>query len=200
MSVNTAGVKTESRESSKQKTEVQQIHGQLTCDRWCRSFHTRLLLCQLHSHQNLYTVQSEREHFRTLSEMYLLMLVVIMSKITGILKRGSQKLEKTTLVGWIIMIKHIVSGMEMNGENPAFIDLTKEQSKCTSRCSHCTHTVHQHLAQLFGSYKALGQLQRVGGPENIHRAHHHLRRFTWRHTGPQILYSWRSRRSSQKLI
>lgn len=42
-----------------------------------------------------------------------------------------------------------------------------------------THTVHQHLAELFGSYDGLGQFQRVGGPEDIHRGHRHLGGFTW---------------------
>lgn len=44
----------------------------------------------------------------------------------------------------------------------------------------CTHAVHQHLSEFLGAYDALRQLQRVGGSENIHRAHHHLRGFTWR--------------------
>lgn len=146
------------------RTKIKQIHSQLTCGRWYQSFHTTLWLCPPHSHQSLYTSHSETfvelETRRQCLKCYCYQL--LHPKI-------SETLESSTSEG----------GKQKNSTLWVSISHWFNQGQMWPWAG-CTHAVHQHLSEFLGAYDALRQLQRVGGSENIHRAHHHLRGFTWR--------------------
>ncbi len=102
---------------------------QQTCGRWCRSFHTRLWLCPLHSRQSPYTVSSEEERLRirnkeTFSKTPL--SSVTMSGIWGILK-ASKNNEKQNFDS-VNSHHSLVSAVELNDEYRAVTDLNEKQS------------------------------------------------------------------------
>lgn len=105
------------------RTKTQQFHSQLTCGRWCRSFHTRLWLCRLHSHQSLYTVQLERQSKVRFLEIQMLLLL-LRSKISGILQGSTKSVkEKSGCMVWCI-----VSALEWDAQYLTVFDLTKGES------------------------------------------------------------------------
>lgn len=53
-------------------SEREVVGDQLTCDRWCQSFHTRLWPCPPHSRQSLYTVQ---DNFTIITQVIIIRIL-----------------------------------------------------------------------------------------------------------------------------